>query len=310
MDRGRERAQGAQMFAGHPFSAPVQLFTGKGGVGKSTVVASCAMAAARHGKTPLVVELGHRGTMQALFENPVGSKPTVVARVGEREVFALRVDPDEQLHAFVESRTRLGRLVRTKTLGRFFRAAPAVDEVLTLDLIRRLKSEGRFDPILVDLDATGHARMFLSLPEVFDGLAKSGPLRHVLDGLIALLSDRESTALHLVSTPAELPRRETAELHAWLVEREHVGLGALIVNRMPLLSPMLAAELGHPAAERRLSLLRASRPADADLVVRAQTRVESSQRVLDRFSELELPTRVLHAQDTRNLVALGEELWP
>ena len=43
------------------------LFTGKGGVGKSTVVASLAMEAARRGGRPLVVELGHRHTMRSIF---------------------------------------------------------------------------------------------------------------------------------------------------------------------------------------------------------------------------------------------------
>ncbi len=37
---------------------PIQLFTGKGGVGKTTVAAAIAVDAARHGQRPLVVELG------------------------------------------------------------------------------------------------------------------------------------------------------------------------------------------------------------------------------------------------------------
>src|SRR5688500_14392327 len=52
---------------GDVFTAPLSLFTGKGGVGKSTVVAAVAVEAARRGKRPLIVELGHRASMQAIF---------------------------------------------------------------------------------------------------------------------------------------------------------------------------------------------------------------------------------------------------
>jgi anion-transporting ArsA/GET3 family ATPase len=45
----------------------LQLVTGKGGVGKSSVVAALALRAAKRGKRPLIVELGHRATMQSIF---------------------------------------------------------------------------------------------------------------------------------------------------------------------------------------------------------------------------------------------------
>ena len=49
------------------FDRRLLLFTGKGGVGKSTVVASLALEAAARGKRPLIVELGHRHTMRSIF---------------------------------------------------------------------------------------------------------------------------------------------------------------------------------------------------------------------------------------------------
>ena len=43
------------------------MFTGKGGVGKTTIVASLALEAARRGRRPLIVELGHRASMESVF---------------------------------------------------------------------------------------------------------------------------------------------------------------------------------------------------------------------------------------------------
>ncbi|MDQ3036582.1 MAG: ATPase, partial [Myxococcota bacterium] len=48
------------MTAVDPRARRLQLITGKGGVGKSTVVAALALAWAERGRRPLVVELGHR----------------------------------------------------------------------------------------------------------------------------------------------------------------------------------------------------------------------------------------------------------
>ena len=71
-----------------PLTRPVQFFTGKGGVGKSTVLGGIAMAASRAGRQPLIVELGIHTSSSHLFRGPnVGYEPSEVAR----GVFATRV---------------------------------------------------------------------------------------------------------------------------------------------------------------------------------------------------------------------------
>ena len=52
------------------------FFTGKGGVGKSTVTAATALLAAEQGKRVLLVEVDAKGNLTALFEHPpVGFEP-------------------------------------------------------------------------------------------------------------------------------------------------------------------------------------------------------------------------------------------
>ncbi|HJL15406.1 MAG TPA: ArsA-related P-loop ATPase [Sandaracinaceae bacterium LLY-WYZ-13_1] len=255
-----------------PLEARLSFFTGKGGVGKSTVVAALALEARRRRRRPLVVELGHRASMQAVFGVPdVGHAPREVAP----GVFATNIDLDEALRDYVADhvpvRALASRIAKSPSLARFFEAAPAVGEVLTLQRLEQLLAEvdeagrPRFDPILVDFDATGHALMFLELPRVFEGLVTSGPIRRLLDGFAALLSDDERTRLHLVTLPGRLPVQETLELYERIRTEHAVRLGALFVNRVPapplppdaadLLAPLRARIAPDTPAGRDLALL-------------------------------------------------------
>ena len=121
------------------------------------------------------------------------------------------------------------RIAESKTLAPFFDAAPAVMEVLTLERLEALMEA--FDPVLVDLDATGHAEMFLDVSSVLSSLA-DGALGEVLKGLTALLSDRTKTRLHIVSLPERLPLQEASELISRTQQKGRVALGTLWVNRL------------------------------------------------------------------------------
>jgi anion-transporting ArsA/GET3 family ATPase len=153
------------------------LFTGKGGVGKTTLVGALAIEAARRGRRPLIVELGHRASMEAVFQvDHIGYAPRDVGR----GVHAMNLDFESALGEYFEEHIPIQRVARTimrnKTLQKFFHAAPSVPEVATLNKISALEAERvqgggyRWDPILVDLDATGHALMLLNLPSVMNGL--------------------------------------------------------------------------------------------------------------------------------------------
>jgi len=297
----------------------VQLFTGKGGVGKTTVVGALAVRAAELGHRPLIVELGHRASMATLFGVPeIAYAPTAVGH----GVHAMNVDLEEAIADYITAQVKVRAVaraaMRSTTLKRFFHAAPAVAEVATLHKLRLLAEaerggEPRWYPILVDLDATGHALMFLELPRVFEGIAREGPLRTLLDGFSALLRDAPTTALHLVTVPGELPVHETLELYDSLHHDPRVALGGLGVNMVP--PPVLSAEevalLGELEARADLSL--ATR---ADLAL-ARRRHEARERALGRVEVLrraiDLPLTTLGWSPTEaggiaSLQALGASL--
>ena len=223
------------------FDRRLLLFTGKGGVGKSTVVASLALEAAARGKRPLIVELGHRHTMRSIFGvDTIGYTPREVGR----GVFAMQLDFDGALTDYMNEHVKVPRLARrvlaNQALRRFFEAAPAVGEIATLNKLSALEGERRsdgpaWDLILVDLDATGHALMLLNLARVMDGLVGDGPLRRLLDGFSGLLNDPTKTVLNIVTLPRDLPAQETVELYEKLCAEHRIARGALFINQIPAL---------------------------------------------------------------------------
>lgn len=282
------------------------LFTGKGGVGKSTVVAGLAVEAARRGRQPLVVELGHRASMRGIFEaEDVGYEPTDVGR----GVFACNLEFQRTLVDYMVEHVRVPRVAQTilanEALARFFRAAPAVGEVATLNKISSLVAERsrgapRWDPVLVDLDATGHALMLLNLPRVMDGLVGNGPMRRLMDGFSALLTDPARTVLNLVTLPSELPAQETVELWGRLRVEHEVPVGALFVNQVPslpiddelfeLLGPLRDRAEAALAGDGDAARMGAEVVAGVELTRRLLLKRERAQAQIDRLrTDVPLP---------------------
>jgi len=212
----------------------VQFFTGKGGVGKSTVLGALATAAARAGKRPLIVELGMHTASSRLFHGPdVGYEPMEVAS----GVHATRILFEPALVDYVTARLKIRPIAllvaRNDSLRRLFMAAPGVDEIVTLHRVAQLAASGRWDPILVDLESTGHALMFFDLPGVLEVFLKDGPLRQVVDSATELVRDERRCAVHIVTVPEPLAVNETVQLYRELRQREDLHLGCLFINRIP-----------------------------------------------------------------------------
>ena len=217
-----------------PLARPVQFFTGKGGVGKSTVLGALATAAARAGKRPLIVELGIHTSSSRLFHGPiVGYEPAEVAP----GVHATRVQFEPALVDYITSRLKLRPLAtlvaQNNSLRRLFMAAPGVDEIVTLHRVAQLADDERWGPILVDLESTGHALMFFDLPGVLEVFLRDGPLRQVLDSATDLVRDEQRCAVHIVTVPEPLAVNETIQLYEGLRKREDLHLGCLFINRIP-----------------------------------------------------------------------------
>ncbi|MFG3099617.1 ArsA family ATPase [Streptomyces sp. NPDC048182] len=218
----------------------LQVVSGKGGTGKTTVAAALALALAGEGKRALLVEVEGRQGIAQLFETealPYEERKIAVAP-GGGEVYALAIDAEQALLDYLQMFYKLGSAGRAlKKLGAIDFAttiAPGVRDVLltgkACEAVRRKDRQGRFvyDHVVMDAPPTGRITRFLNVNDEVAGLAKIGPIHNQAQAVMRVLKSRE-TAVHLVSLLEEMPVQETAD---GIAELRSAGLpvGRIFVN--------------------------------------------------------------------------------
>ncbi|MGC3997573.1 MAG: ArsA-related P-loop ATPase [Anaeromyxobacter sp.] len=215
--------------------------TGKGGVGKSTVTAALALLAARAGKRVLVCEAN---APQERIAPLLGAPPAGPAiREARPGLFTLNVGPREAMREYgllvLRFKAVYDAVFENRLMRYFLRVIPALAELVTLGKIlhevRSVGPEGRprWDLVLVDAPATGHAVQLLRVPSALLDTVPAGPLRHDAEWMQRLLVDPVTTALALVTLPEELPVNEVIELDAQVRGVLGMARAALIVNAVP-----------------------------------------------------------------------------
>ncbi len=214
------------------------IVTGKGGTGKTTVVAALALAAARAGRRVLVVETT-RGEHLPRLIGPEGPPVGYAGRELCPGVRGMRIDPFAALAEYLGLQLRARGLVELVVRNRSFRqlmgAAPGWRELITLGKVwhlEQMREDGHplFDLIVVDAPATGHGVTFLDVPRVVVSAVRAGPLRRHASYVEAMVEDGARTLLLPVALAEELPARETAELVERLREAIGIAVDRVVVN--------------------------------------------------------------------------------
>lgn len=143
------------------------LVTGKGGVGKTTVAASTALAAADLGHRTLVTSTDPAHSLADAIGMGLGSDPTpVVARLDGQQI-----DTQRQLDRYWGSiRRQLMDVLDWGGAGGIeaeeFLIFPGMDELFALLEVNRHARSGAYDVVVVDCAPTAETLRLLSLPEV------------------------------------------------------------------------------------------------------------------------------------------------
>lgn len=225
------------------FERRLILVTGKGGVGKTTLSAALAVAAARMGRRAVICEVGGPSQIAPLFG--AGASDHEPRRVADRVSHSV-LSPEKGIRAYLAERIRVPGVVelvfKQPPVAKFFRAAPAFSEMGVLYAVTRLldaRDDGHpWDHVIVDLPASGHALGMLEAPFEGKRIFRGGPVRALCESVEGLLLDRKTTTCAVVTLPEELPATEAVDLASKL-ESRGFGVGAVVANAVetPALDP-------------------------------------------------------------------------
>ena len=143
------------------------LFTGKGGVGKTTVSASTALAAAAQGKRTLVVSTDVAHSLGDALDVEIGRD---IRRIGPN-LWGQEVDALYQLEKYWGVlRQYISSVLRARGLDDVvadeLANLPGMEEIASLMQLTAVARDDRFDVIVVDCAPTGETMQLLSFPEM------------------------------------------------------------------------------------------------------------------------------------------------
>lgn len=215
------------------------VVSGKGGVGRTTVTAALATAAGRAGKRVLIATSSPADRVGALFGRPpVGAAVTSVAP----GIDAVNITPEGAIHEYglltLRSELVTRALFENRAARAFLNAVPGLDAYALLGkawwhTTEQVGGRRRYDLVLLDGPASGHAALMLRIPDAIVAAMPKGPLARDATAIQTLLRDPRRAAFLIVTLAEELPAREAIELATVARGELRLPLGPLVVNAMP-----------------------------------------------------------------------------
>lgn len=241
------------------------LYTGKGGVGKTSVAAATARRCAAAGMRTIVLSTDPAHSLSDSLETELGSEPTPCGK----QLFGQEVQAQQEMERHWEAvQDWLGELLAQRGVDRIsaeeLTVPPGMDELFSLLQIKRHHEEGEYDAIIVDCAPTGETLRLLSFPDVASWwlekvfpwekrvVAAARPfartfldvslpgddvfddVQRLVRNLVAMngiLRDRSSTTLRLVMNPDRMVIREAMRTFTYLNLYGYLT-DAVVVNRL------------------------------------------------------------------------------
>ncbi|HBJ34500.1 MAG TPA: arsenical pump-driving ATPase [Planctomycetaceae bacterium] len=239
------------------------FFTGKGGVGKTSVACASAVSLADQGLRVLLVSTDPASNLDEVLGVTLGNQPTAVPEVPT--LLAMNIDPEKSATAYRERMVGPYRGLlpeaALKSMEEQFSGSCTL-EIAAFDEFSRLLGDptatSQFDHVIFDTAPTGHTLRLLTLPSAWDGFMQQnttgtsclGPLaglqsqQKLYQQSVKALSDAAVTTLVLVARAEASALREadrtSVELAELGVENQHLVING-VFQAMDLGDPYAAA---------------------------------------------------------------------
>ena len=213
------------------------FFTGKGGVGKTSLSCATGLALAEAGRRVLIVSTDPASNLDEVLGTALGPAPTAID--GAPGLCALNIDPEAAARAYRERMVAPYRGIlpaaAVQSMEEQFSGACTV-EIAAFDEFSKLLGEpattAEFDHVIFDTAPTGHTLRLLTLPTAWSEFISSstggasclGPLaglqqqKALYAATVARLSDPAATTVVLVSRPEQAALREAERTRGELAE--------------------------------------------------------------------------------------------
>jgi arsenite-transporting ATPase len=225
------------------------LYTGKGGVGKTSVAAATALKAARSGKRVFVMSTDPAHSLSDAFDAEVGPDPKEMAS----GLWAQEIDYSTMLEEnWAEIRHYMTTLFEWQGADALaaeeLAMLPGMDELFGLLMVRRHWREGLYDALIVDAAPTGETLKLLSLPDQIGWyVEKIFPIQRrvasvvrpfagqrfyeAILGVEEILTDRDNASIRLVANAEKMVIAEARRAYTYLNLYDY-GVDAVVVNRL------------------------------------------------------------------------------
>ena len=196
------------------------IFTGKGGVGKTSIAAAHALKSAREGKKTLITSADMAHNIGDIFEMPIGNKPVRI----QDNLYGLELDPDQLLEdEFPDIARVLVRRIQGDSISgiaqdeHFF--LPGLENLFSLLKLSQIYQKGEYERIIVDCAPTGETLSLLKLPELLAWyMEKFFPVGKTM---VRLLSPISKLRYH-VTLPDRKAMDDIGEIHLKLLSLQEL----------------------------------------------------------------------------------------
>ncbi len=215
------------------------FFTGKGGVGKSTIACAVSVYLANKDLKTLIVTTDPAAHLQYIFEQPVGSKPTEIKGAGR--LHAARID---QKDALAEYKKRILEIVKdkdesTKKSVEEDLNSPCAEEMAAFEKFMSYFGLPGYDVLVFDTAPTGHTLRLLELPVDWKGFIDLGTLTKessqtasMYDNVIESMRNRDKSSFIFVLYPEYTPIMEAIRASRDLEKQVGIKTAGVAVNYM------------------------------------------------------------------------------